>query len=157
MESNDRAQFEGRFSLRAVSNEGSPSIGTSDLPRRPERCQNRPRVALYSHDTVGLGHFRRNLAIAEALAASPLEPHILLITGSMIARSFDLPVRTDCITLPSFEKNPLGACRLSLLWANAPRKWAPAPTTPSTAPRTLHEETLHEEICCLVVRLQPCF
>ena len=27
------------------------------------------RVVLYSHDSVGLGHIRRNLAIAEALAA----------------------------------------------------------------------------------------
>ncbi len=27
----------------------------------------RPRIALYSHDTQGLGHIRRNLLIARAL------------------------------------------------------------------------------------------
>jgi predicted glycosyltransferase len=39
------------------------------------------RIALYSHDTVGIGHMRRNLSIAQALARSVGEPLILLITG----------------------------------------------------------------------------
>jgi hypothetical protein len=56
-----------------------------------------PRIALYSHDTLGLGHVRRNLAIAEAVAASGVKPDILLISGASIARAFELPPRTDCL------------------------------------------------------------
>lgn len=119
MERNDWHPFVEPYSLPAVSGGGSPSIGGTGLLIRTGRGQSRPRVALYSHDTVGLGHFRRNLAIAEALAASPLEPHILLITGSLITRSFDLPVRTDCITLPSFGKDHLGAYRARSLTIDA--------------------------------------
>ena len=38
-------------------------------PRGHTGADPRPiRVALYSHDSVGLGHTRRNLAIAHALA-----------------------------------------------------------------------------------------
>jgi predicted glycosyltransferase len=69
----------------------------------------RARIALYSHDTLGLGHVRRNLAIAEALAASGLEPDILLISGASIARAFELPPRTDCLTLPAFDKDLTGS------------------------------------------------
>ena len=54
------------------------------------------RVALYSHDSVGLGHTRRNLAIAQALADSL--PALtgrtvsgLLITGERSAPSFRAP------------------------------------------------------------------
>ena len=42
----------------------------------------RPRIALYAHDTMGHGHTRRNLAIAEALLASRLRPEVLLLGGA---------------------------------------------------------------------------
>ncbi|HEX9203338.1 MAG TPA: glycosyltransferase, partial [Vicinamibacteria bacterium] len=41
------------------------------LPRGAPR--QRPRVVLYSHDTMGLGHMRRNLLIAQFLTAAGLE------------------------------------------------------------------------------------
>jgi predicted glycosyltransferase len=80
----------------------------------------RPRVALYSHDTLGLGHVRRNLAIAEALSASGLEPDILLISGASIARAFELPPGTDCLTLPSFDKDDAGSYRPRSLSVSLP-------------------------------------
>lgn len=67
------------------------------------------RVALYSHDSVGLGHTRRNLAIAEALAA-----HVpaatgrrlsgLLISGERTATSYRCPEGFDWVIVPGITK-----------------------------------------------------
>ena len=67
------------------------------------------RVALYSHDTMGLGHLRRNLVIASALADSSLNATSLLITGAHEANFFSLPARADFLTLPRLHKNTVGA------------------------------------------------
>lgn len=63
------------------------------------------RIALYSHDTMGLGHARRNGLIASALAAPPLHAEVLLITGAREAGTFPLPGGVDCITLPAYRKS----------------------------------------------------
>ncbi len=62
------------------------------------------RVVLYSHDTVGLGHFRRNLLIAKSLVGSPLKANVLLVAGAVETRLFPLPQGVDCVTLPSLSK-----------------------------------------------------
>ena len=41
----------------------------------------RLRIALYSHDTQGLGHIRRNLLIARALGEPVRNPVVLLLSG----------------------------------------------------------------------------
>ena len=51
----------------------------------------RLRVFLYSHDTFGLGHLRRNLAIADALLAPEQECDVLLLSGSPVIRTWALP------------------------------------------------------------------
>jgi predicted glycosyltransferase len=70
--------------------------------------QPRVRVALYSHDTMGLGHLRRNLLIAQALAESPLHVTTLLITGAHEANFFALPDGADFLTLPRLHKSEDG-------------------------------------------------
>ena len=67
-----------------------------------------PRIILYSHDTMGLGHLRRNLLIATALAGSSLKPNVLLISGSKELKNFDFPTGVDCLTLPSIHKSEDG-------------------------------------------------
>jgi len=42
---------------------------------------NAPRIALYSHDTMGLGHIRRTSLLARALRRPPLNAHVLLLSG----------------------------------------------------------------------------
>lgn len=74
-----------------------------------------PRVAFYSHDTMGLGHLRRNILIADALAKSSLRTTNLLITGAVETNFFRLPDRTDCLTLPRWSKNSQGAYSSGLL------------------------------------------
>lgn len=62
------------------------------------------RVMLYSHDTVGLGHFRRNLMIARALSSMEPRPHVLMVSGAMEAGRFPKPEGVDVITLPALAK-----------------------------------------------------
>lgn len=69
------------------------------------------RVALYGHDTQGLGHLRRNLCIAELLARSPLAPETLICSGLSQARSFTLPPGADLLTLPALHKDDDGSYR----------------------------------------------
>ena len=65
------------------------------------------RIALYSHDAQGLGHMRRNLAIASVLAdARPSS--ILLIAGAREAARFPLPPCTDTLALPALRKDANG-------------------------------------------------
>ena len=66
------------------------------------------RVLLYSHDSVGLGHLRRNLAIAGEIANTFPNANILVVTGSTCATQFKLPPNTDLIKIPSITKNSKG-------------------------------------------------
>ncbi len=63
-----------------------------------------PRLLLYAHDTYGLGHLRRSLAIAGHLAGAIPDLTTLLVTGSPVAHSFALPPRTDYVKLPAVVK-----------------------------------------------------
>ena len=67
-----------------------------------------PRILLYSHDTYGLGHLRRTLAIAGQLVRDLPKASQLLITGSMVAGAFDLPPHLDLIKLPALSKHSDG-------------------------------------------------
>ncbi|MCC7132400.1 MAG: hypothetical protein IT352_07145 [Gemmatimonadales bacterium] len=66
------------------------------------------RIVLYSHDTMGLGHTRRNLLIARALSEGRTPPAILMIFGASEARSWDMPPGTEGLTLPSVHKGVSG-------------------------------------------------
>ena len=68
----------------------------------------RLRVALYSHDALGLGHVRRNLAIARALGALDPKPDILLLTGAPEAVAADRPAHCDLVSLPALAKDAAG-------------------------------------------------
>lgn len=63
------------------------------------------RIALYSHDTMGLGHLRRNQLIAQSLAASSLNASILTIAGVHEAGVFAMPPGVDRLTLPAYRKD----------------------------------------------------
>jgi predicted glycosyltransferase len=66
------------------------------------------RIVHYSHDTYGLGHIRRTLAIARQLSEDGPDVSQLLITGSMQAHMYQLPERLDYIKLPSINKRSSG-------------------------------------------------
>jgi predicted glycosyltransferase len=83
---------------------GGPPICVPPLSRRG-------RIVLYSHDTLGFGHLRRNLLIAGALRESASRPDILMIAGMREAGAFELPQGVDCLTLPAYAKASDGTYR----------------------------------------------
>ena len=64
-----------------------------------------PRIAFYSHDTMGLGHVRRNLLLAGALTSRDPATTALLISGVHVGGAFRMPLNVDCLTLPALAKN----------------------------------------------------
>ncbi|MCD4720341.1 MAG: glycosyltransferase [Desulfobacula sp.] len=57
---------------------------------------------MYSHDTYGLGHIRRTMAIAEQLRKS--NTNILILTGSPIVGRLALPKYVDYVRVPGMIK-----------------------------------------------------
>jgi predicted glycosyltransferase len=63
-----------------------------------------PRFILYSHDGCGLGHLRRNLAIAAAVTGEAPDASVLLLTGCIDLGSHGLGPNADIVALPSLRK-----------------------------------------------------
>ena len=57
---------------------------------------------MYSHDTYGLGHIRRTMAIAAHLLGPRV--NILILTGSPIAGRFSFPEQIDFVRIPGMIK-----------------------------------------------------
>jgi len=66
------------------------------------------KILLYGHDSFGLGHLRRNLAIARAVLERISGASVILVTGSPCATRFPLPERCDVIKLPAVGKDEDG-------------------------------------------------
>ncbi len=75
------------------------------------------RIALYSHDTVGLGHTRRSIAVATALIDAWPDADAMLVTGNPEATALTLPPRMDVVTLPTLAKDADGTYRSRTLTA----------------------------------------
>jgi predicted glycosyltransferase len=59
-------------------------------------------ILMYSHDTYGLGHIRRSMAIASHLLGPRV--NILIVTGSPIAGRFTFPEQIDFVRIPGMIK-----------------------------------------------------
>lgn len=59
-------------------------------------------ILMYSHDTYGLGHIRRTMAIADHLRGPKV--NILILTGSPIAGRFTFPDQVDFVRIPGMIK-----------------------------------------------------
>ncbi len=64
-----------------------------------------PRFLFYSHDGMGLGHTRRNLAIAAALVELCPRASVLLASGTDDAHRLGLPPRVEVLKLPGLRKS----------------------------------------------------
>jgi len=62
------------------------------------------RFFFYSHDGMGLGHVRRQIAIAAALHKLAPDAHILLATSADEVASLGLPPNVDTLKLPGLRK-----------------------------------------------------
>ena len=63
------------------------------------------RFLFYSHDSLGLGHTRRHLGVATALAQQAPEAVILLATGAEEIARHGLPPQLEILKLPSLRKD----------------------------------------------------
>ena len=100
----------------SVPSQVSAAQQVSQQPENTSQSR-RLRIVLYSHDTMGLGHKRRNLLIAQTIGASALDADILLISGMRDASDTPTPDGVDTLTLPALYKRSDGkyqARRMSL-------------------------------------------
>lgn len=77
------------------------------------------KVVLYSHDSMGIGHVRRNLALAHQLVRDlpqltgrPIAG--LIVSGLADATAFNLPRGFDWLFIPSITKGHNGYCARNL-------------------------------------------
>lgn len=63
-------------------------------------------ILMYSHDTYGLGHIRRTMAIAAHL--NDANTNVLILTGSPIAGRFPFPQQVDFVRIPGMIKKTNG-------------------------------------------------
>ncbi|TQV83327.1 response regulator [Denitrobaculum tricleocarpae] len=73
------------------------NTGTGPVP-------NGPSVMMYSHDTIGLGHMRRNASIAAALVERVPNASVLMMVGCPAGMVFELKPGVDFVKLPSLAK-----------------------------------------------------
>ncbi len=66
--------------------------------------QSLSKVLLYSHDTYGLGHLRRNLVIARELLGADRPPRVVLASGSPVIDQVTRPGSLECVQLPPVVK-----------------------------------------------------
>jgi len=87
--------------VAAVARPGARAAVGMRADRRPVQ---RRRVLLYSHDTYGLGHLRRNLRIAGHLLETDPSLRIVLMSGSPVSEKFPIPDRLRVVKLPPVTK-----------------------------------------------------
>ena len=63
-----------------------------------------PSVMMYSHDTIGLGHMRRNASIASALVTLVPNASVLMMVGCPAGMVFEPKPGVDFVKLPSLAK-----------------------------------------------------
>jgi predicted glycosyltransferase len=63
-----------------------------------------PRFLFYSHDGLGLGHIRRNLAIARAVTDATARASIVIATSAEYADTLGLAANVDLLRLPALRK-----------------------------------------------------
>jgi predicted glycosyltransferase len=71
---------------------------------QPFAKENGVKVLMYSHDSYGLGHLRRTLALAEAFVRRDPDVSVLILTGSTVSGTFRMSVGIDIVKLPSAVK-----------------------------------------------------
>lgn len=82
--------------VNALLEESNPQTKTNSRPNQS--------VVMYSHDTIGLGHMRRNVAIAGELVKRIPNLSVLLLVGCPKGLMFETDPGIDYVKLPSLTK-----------------------------------------------------
>ena len=78
------------------------ALTRSDEPQARRRTKT--SVVMYSHDTIGLGHMRRNSAIARSLVERIPDISVLMLVGCPAGMVFETHPGIDYVKLPSLTK-----------------------------------------------------
>ncbi len=103
-----------RSYLTKVAGKVGHAMKTSDIgvTKAASHTPRTLRVVLYSHDSQGLGHTRRNLALAHSLTGSfkraGQKVSGVLVTGVAGATRFDTPEGWDWVVVPGIAKGADG-------------------------------------------------
>ncbi len=80
----------------------------AQLPAQPGRRRapfgKGTRFLVYSHDTFGLGHLRRCMALIKSVCARHPDASVLLVTGSPMVHRYGMPQGSDYVKLPALVK-----------------------------------------------------
>lgn len=79
-------------------------VGALMLGKDPETARKGTSVVMYSHDTIGLGHMRRNSAIARELVERVPGLSVLMLVGCPAGMVFETHPGIDYVKLPSLSK-----------------------------------------------------
>jgi predicted glycosyltransferase/nucleoside-diphosphate-sugar epimerase len=92
------------WQLRSMPRQVRTSTIAGGLASQRAARGSAPRVLLYSHDTYGLGHLRRNTNIAHGLLQRAPEVEVTILTGSPVADQWPFPDRVSIVRLPPVVK-----------------------------------------------------
>jgi sugar phosphate isomerase/epimerase len=97
------ARFTESLSMEVPPGGKAPAVSRPD--ERETLALPSTRIAVFTHDTFGLGHVRRSLHIIRALALRAPRASILLITGCPAIRALEgLPANADHVKIPTVVK-----------------------------------------------------
>lgn len=82
----------------------SGAEATAYFEEGPEAELEAPSFALYSHDSYGLGHLRRNLTLAHSFRARWPRAAQLMVSGTPLTQACVPPDGADCLKLPAVVK-----------------------------------------------------
>src|ERR687886_2114156 len=98
--------------LESLEERVVPPLATRVTHARADAAvRNTLRIALYSQDSLGLGHLRRTTHIGRCLLEAAPDSAVLLFADSPVAPFFELPDGMDCVKLPSILKVDAGRWR----------------------------------------------
>src|SRR5919199_1451513 len=98
--------------LESLEERVVPSLAARVTHARGDAAgRNTLRIALYSQDSLGLGHLRRSTLIGRRLLEAAPDSAVLLVADSPVAPFFALPHGMDCVKLPSILKVDAGQWR----------------------------------------------
>ncbi|KNG91893.1 response regulator [Pseudaestuariivita atlantica] len=92
------------FALSRLVELVSALLRKADLTADSDGRRRGPSVVMYSHDTIGLGHMRRNSAIARELVKRVPEISVLMLVGCPAGMVFEPHPGIDYVKLPSLSK-----------------------------------------------------
>ena len=86
------------------------------MPANKVDHTDQPRIAVFTHDTYGLGHVQRCLPLIHAQAERLPRSALLLITGSPAVHTLQaLPPNADCVKISTLVKTGAQGSHLSHL------------------------------------------